>query len=371
MSDNLSINASSSDKDSLNKAGALFIDHLTSVRRLSSHTIAAYKADLNHFYQHCESAQRQTLSSIDSEWIRQYTAKLHRQGLAAKSIQRKLSSIRSFFNFTHQHMEGHSLLDDHNPADGIRAPKANKKLPVTMDVDQVKGLLDNALIRPAQSTATTKTVSEADSKLSIRDKAIMETFYAAGLRLAELASLNVHDIDLSQAQSLITVTGKGNKQRILPLGQAAINAIQHWLTERPTMAAAEEPALFVSTRGTRLSHRAIQQRLKVATQHLEYQQNLHPHMLRHSFASHMLESSGDLRAVQELLGHANLSTTQIYTHLDFQHLASVYDDAHPRAQRTAEQTHAENEARETASQNNNDNTNNSDNAKKSDNDHAH
>ncbi len=370
MPDNSSISVLSSDKDSLNKAGALFIDYLTSVRRLSLHTIVAYKADLNHFYRHCESSDRQTLSSIDSEWIRQYTAKLHRQGLAPKSIQRKLSSIRSFFNFTNQYMEGHALSVDHNPADGIRAPKANKKLPVTMDVDQVKGLLDNALIRPAQS-ATSKTASETDSKLSIRDKAIMETFYAAGLRLAELASLNIHDIDLSQAQSLITVTGKGNKQRILPLGQAAISAIQHWLTERPTMATADEPALFVSTRGTRLSHRAIQQRLKVATQHLEYQQNLHPHMLRHSFASHMLESSGDLRAVQELLGHANLSTTQIYTHLDFQHLASVYDDAHPKAQRTAEQIHADNEVRKAASQNNNDDPNKSDNAKKSDNDHAH
>ena len=335
MPDTPPIDSSPSDKDSLNKAGTLFIEYLTSVRRLSSHTIAAYKADLQHFYQHCESSQRPTLSSIDSEWIRQYTAKLHRQGLAPKSIQRKLSSIRSFFNFTNQHIDGHSLSADHNPADGIRAPKANKKLPVTMDVDQVKGLLDNALTRPPKS-ATTKAVSEADKKLIIRDKAIMETFYAAGLRLAELALLNVHDIDLSQAQSLITVTGKGNKQRILPLGQAAISAIKHWLSERPTLAIAEEAALFVSTRGTRLSHRAIQQRLKVATQHLEYQQNLHPHMLRHSFASHMLESSGDLRAVQELLGHANLSTTQIYTHLDFQHLASVYDDAHPRAQRAAE-----------------------------------
>ena len=334
MPDTPSINQSSLAKDGLNNASVLFIEYLVSVRRLSSHTVAAYQADLNHFCQHCETSNRQTLNSIDGEWIRQYTARLHRQGLAPKSIQRKLSCIRSFFNFTNQHIDGQSLAGDHNPADGIRAPKANKKLPVTMDVDQVKGLLDNALIRPAKAVAT-KNNADADSKLAIRDKAIMETFYAAGLRLAELASLNVHDIDLSQAQSLITVTGKGNKQRIMPLGKAAIDAIKHWLTERMSMAIAEEPALFVSTRGTRLSHRAIQQRLKVATQHLEHQQNLHPHMLRHSFASHMLESSGDLRAVQELLGHANLSTTQIYTHLDFQHLASVYDDAHPRAQRTA------------------------------------
>ncbi|MBT6579438.1 MAG: tyrosine recombinase XerC [Cellvibrionales bacterium] len=364
MPDTPTIKSVSSDKNSLNKAYALFIEHLTSVRRLSSHTISAYEADLGHFCQHCELAQRLTLSSIDSEWIRQYTAKLHRQGLAPKSIQRKLSSIRSFFNFTNQQIDGHALSANHNPADGIRAPKANKKLPVTMDVDQVKGLLDNALTRPAKS-AVTKTVSEADKKLVVRDKAIMETFYAAGLRLAELASLNVHDIDLSQAQSLIKVTGKGNKQRILPLGQTAISAIQHWLTERPTMAAADEPALFVSTRGTRLSHRAIQQRLKVATQHLEYQQNLHPHMLRHSFASHILESSGDLRAVQELLGHANLSTTQIYTHLDFQHLASVYDDAHPRAQRLAEPHPSEETAPEATSQNDNAL------ATKSDNDNAH
>ena len=357
MSDSLSIDQAAPKKASLSNAGTLFIDYLTSVRRLSPHTIAAYQTDLDHFCQHCENAQRITLSSIDGEWIRQYTARLHRQGLAPKSIQRKLSCIRSFFNFTNQHIDGQALAADHNPADGIRAPKANKKLPVTMDVDQVKGLLDNALSRPVKAS-TTKNLSNANNQLAVRDKAIMETFYAAGLRLAELASLNVADIDLSQAQSLITVTGKGNKQRIIPLGAAAIEAIKHWLTERTTMAIAEEPALFVSTRGTRLSHRAIQQRLKVATQHLEHQQNLHPHMLRHSFASHLLESSGDLRAVQELLGHANLSTTQIYTHLDFQHLASVYDDAHPRAQRKAEEQSADSD--NTMSNSNNDISNSED-----------
>lgn len=321
-------------EQSLKGAIELFIEHLTVVRRLSPHTIAAYQADLNHFYQRCAVEQQENFTRVDTDMIRQYAARLHRGGLAPSSIQRKLSSIRTFFSFTNRHINQFSQKTDYNPADDVKAPKANKKLPTTMDVDQVKSLLDNALVKSTPNSANKKISAEKQQEneaLAIRDKAIMETIYAAGLRLAELAALNIYDIDIDSA--LVSVTGKGNKQRIIPLGKESINAINAWLAKRAEFADKEEPALFVSRRGNRLSHRAIQQRLKSATRHLEHQQNLHPHMLRHSFASHMLESSGDLRAVQELLGHANLSTTQIYTHLDFQHLAQVYDKSHPRAQR--------------------------------------
>ncbi len=321
-------------EQSLKAATELFIEHLSVVRRLSPHTIAAYQADLNHFYLQCATEQQANFTRIDTDMIRQYAARLHRGGLAPSSIQRKLSSIRTFFSFTNRHINQFSQRTDYNPADDVKAPKANKKLPTTMDVDQVKGLLDNALAKSTPSSANKKLSAEKQREneaLAIRDKAIMETIYAAGLRLAELAALNIYDIDIDAA--LVSVTGKGDKQRIIPLGKESINAINAWLVMRAEFADKQEPALFVSRRGSRLSHRAIQQRLKTATRHLEHQQNLHPHMLRHSFASHMLESSGDLRAVQELLGHANLSTTQIYTHLDFQHLAQVYDKSHPRAQR--------------------------------------
>lgn len=330
--------------DQLKFAIALFIEHLTVVRRLSPHTISAYQADLDHFFAHCEHLQVSKTIEVDTKLIRQYAAQLHRKDLSPKSIQRKLSSIRTFFNFTNKHLKPIGSNADFNPADSVSAPKALKKLPVTLDVDQVKGLLDSALSRPSVTKLSTKNPAQEKTAdgLAIRDKAIIETFYAAGLRLAELAGLNMSDIDL-QAK-LVTVTGKGNKQRILPLGKAAVDAIKLWLNARAILLAENETALFISRRGTRLSHRAIQQRLKNATRHLEHQQNLHPHMLRHSFASHLLESSGDLRAVQELLGHANLSTTQIYTHLDFQHLASVYDQAHPRAQRSAKHEKAADQA---------------------------
>jgi len=314
------INADTSNSaNSIADAIALFIEHLSVIRRLSRHTITAYQTDLNKFLNHCEQLQVTAIALIDTDLVRQYAARQHRDGMSPRSIQRMLSSLRSFFNFTNLHATPGNR-GDYNPADDVKAPKANKKLPSTLDVDQVKSLLDNCVDK-----------TDNDKTLALRDKALMEIFYAAGLRLAELAALDIHDIDLDDA--MLTVTGKGNKQRILPLGSAAIEALKNWLQARAILAIDNETAVFVSRHGSRLSHRAIQQRLKLATQHLEYQQNLHPHMLRHSFASHMLESSGDLRAVQELLGHANLSTTQIYTHLDFQHLAQVYDQAHPRAQK--------------------------------------
>lgn len=308
--------------DGLSSSIEKFLEHLRVVRRLSPHTISAYQTDLKIFHAHCQQQSISSPAEIDTHQVRQYAAGLHRSGKAPKSIQRALSSIRTFFNYYNQYPASGAAKTDFNPADDVAAPKAIRKLPETLDVDQVKQLLDN---RKHQPTAHTQ------SALMLRDAALMETIYAAGLRLAEIAALDIADIDFDEG--LVRVTGKGSKERILPLGNEALTALRAWLAVRALLANESESAVFVSQRGSRLSHRAIQQRLKSASQYLEHQQNLHPHMLRHSFASHMLESSGDLRAVQELLGHANLSTTQIYTHLDFQHLASVYDKAHPRAQR--------------------------------------
>lgn len=236
-------------------------------------------------------------------------SQLHEQGTSPKSLQRWLSAMRAFFDF---------CIDQHwiqnNPCQGLKAPKAAKRLPSTLDTDQMQQLL----VRPLD-----------DNPINIRDWAMAELLYSSGLRLSELIGIDLTDIDLSQ--QLVRVTGKGNKTRQLPVGRFAVAALKQWLDNRPHIAAQHEPALFVSTRGSRISHRSVQVRLqKLADEHT-LGQNLHPHMFRHSFASHLLESSGDLRAVQELLGHANISTTQIYTHLDFQHLASVYDAAHPRA----------------------------------------
>ncbi|RYZ84436.1 MAG: tyrosine recombinase XerC, partial [Moraxellaceae bacterium] len=203
-----------------------------------------------------------------------------------------------------------------NPADAIQAPKSPKKLPKTLDVDQ-----------------TAQFVSVAnDSILSLRDRALLELIYSSGLRLAEVVGLNLRDIDLQDA--MVTVLGKGNKTRMLPIGSQAIAALKEWLPQRKTLLKDElEHAVFITQKGTRITHRAVQLRMQQLSVKQGMDTPVHPHMLRHSFASHMLESSGDLRLVQEMLGHANISTTQIYTHLDFQHLAKVYDNAHPRAQR--------------------------------------
>ncbi len=202
-----------------------------------------------------------------------------------------------------------------NPAVGVRAPKSPRKLPGTLDADQLCGLLDRV----------------EDDPLSLRDSAMIELFYSSGLRLAELISVNLGDIDMADGE--LSVLGKGAKTRRVPVGQKAREAVQRWLRVRPGLADRDEPALFVSSRGTRIHPRTVQQRLTRWAREQGANQGLHPHMLRHSFATHLLESSGDLRAVQELLGHADIGTTQIYTHLDFQHLAQVYDQAHPRARK--------------------------------------
>jgi integrase/recombinase XerC len=285
-----------------------FLDYLRDVRQYSPHTLSNYARDLAKLQTFCEAHSLASATDIQPGDIRQFASQLHRQGKQGKSIQRSLSAIRSFYNFLSR--QG---LTHHNPANGIQAPKQARRLPKTLDADQVQLYL----------------TIQGSGPLDLRDQAMAELFYSSGLRLAELAGLDITDID--QASQLVTVTGKGSKTRTVPVGKPALQAVQAWLAVRPEVDG--ENALFTSTRGTRISPRNIQQRLRKRGRETTMHQDIHPHMLRHSFASHLLESSGDLRAVQELLGHSNISTTQIYTHLDFQHLARVYDNAHPRARR--------------------------------------
>jgi integrase/recombinase XerC len=288
-----------------------FFDQLTVEKRASEHTVKSYQRDIKRLSNYCTDRTIHKWSDLKQSDIRSHIASRHRQGINSKSLQRELSAIRSFYNFL---LKKH--LADSNPAQHVKAPKQARKLPKTLDVDQINGLLE----------------AGTNSTLEIRDLAMFELFYSSGLRLGELAALDLTDIDLSD-NSLIVRAGKGGKSRLLPIGSKAITAINNWLQQRLTYAVVSESALFVSTRGTRLGQRSIELRLEQWCTKKGIAEHIHPHMLRHSFASHLLESSEDLRAVQELLGHSNISTTQIYTHLDFQHLADVYDKAHPRAQK--------------------------------------
>lgn len=292
-----------------------FIIYLTEVRQLSPHTLSNYRRDLKRWSLACLKQQLNQPERVHAADIRDHVSQLHRGGLGGKSIQRALSAIRSFYQWL-----GRQRGLSHNPALGISAPRSPRRLPKTLDADQVGQYLQ----------------AVDDDPLHIRDRAIAELFYSSGLRLSELANLDLTDID--HGSQLVTVLGKGRKTRTVPVGRLAAEAIAEWLTVRSGNAG--EQALFTSTRGARLSVRSIQSRLRQRGRQAGMPQDVHPHMLRHSFASHMLESSGDLRAVQELLGHANISTTQIYTHLDFQHLAKVYDSAHPRARK---RTHKDND----------------------------
>lgn len=284
-----------------------FLDHQRDIRRLSVHTVEAYRRDLSKLAQFCLDTGCSSSADLDAGDIRQLVAALRSRGTSPASSQRLLSSLRSFFRHRQRHYGA-----KHNPAEGISAPRRGRPLPKTLNADAINQLLAFA----------------GDETIDLRDRAMLELFYSSGLRLAELASLNIEDIDLREG--LVSVTGKGSKNRTLPVGRPAIAALKQWLKQRPHQ---HERAVFTSVRGGRLGHRAIQNRIKFRAQQQGIPQRLHPHMLRHSFASHLLESSSDLRGVQELLGHANLSTTQVYTHLDFQHLAKVYDQAHPRAGR--------------------------------------
>ncbi|QIK37765.1 tyrosine recombinase XerC [Caldichromatium japonicum] len=289
---------------------ARFLDHLAHERRLSAHTVAAYRRDLSQIARWLDRQVRGPLERIDEAGIRSYLAWRHRQGLSAKTLQRELSSLRTFFRWLLREEQAEA-----NPAVGVRAPKSPRLLPKVFDADRLGALLDQP----------------ADEPLAIRDSAMVELFYSSGLRLSELVGLNLDDLDIQAGE--VRVLGKGNKERLVPVGSKACVAIRRWLEIRPSLASSTEPALFVSQRGRRIHPRTVEQRLACWAIERGADQHLHPHLLRHSFASHFLESSGDLRAVQELLGHAGIGTTQIYTHLDFQHLAQIYDQAHPRARK--------------------------------------
>ena len=287
-----------------------FIRHLREEKRYSPHTLKGYTHDLDRLVAWCEREAIGDWTRLTGHHLRRFVAELHRQGLGGRSLRRQLSAVRRFYHYLVR--EG---LATANPALDIPAPKSPRRLPKALDVDEM-----NRLLQPA-----------GDDPLALRDAAMLELMYSSGLRLAELVGLNLDDVDRSDA--LLRVTGKGSKQRDLPVGRHALRALTDWLRARPGLAAPDEPALFVTQRGGRLSPRAVQKRFREHGITAGLERGVHPHMLRHSFASHLLESSGDLRAVQELLGHADIGTTQIYTHLDFQHLAKVYDAAHPRARK--------------------------------------
>lgn len=287
-----------------------FLQQLTVEVRASEHTVNNYRRDIMHLSRYCADKPVAQWADLKHTDIRSHIAARHRKGLVSKSLQRELSAIRSFYNYLLK-----KGLADVNPAQHITAPKQARKLPKTLDVDQLTGLLE----------------AGTSSPLEIRDLAMFELFYSSGLRLSELSALDLTDLDLTDS-TLTVRKGKGGKSRILPVGSKAVKALENWLRQR-TAKKPDEPALFISERGTRLGQRSIELRLKQWCIKKGIAEHIHPHMLRHSFASHLLESSQDLRAVQELLGHSNISTTQIYTHLDFQHLAEIYDKAHPRAKK--------------------------------------
>jgi integrase/recombinase XerC len=287
-----------------------FIRHLEIERRLSDLTRKHYRRDLVALASWCDEAGIDRWRDLDSEHIRAYSAASYRRGLASKSIQRRLSAARTFFRYLLR--EKHVKV---NPVVSVSAPKAGKRLPGNLDADRMARLLD----------------IPGEGPLVDRDRAILELLYSSGLRLAELTDLDCGDIDMNDAT--VRVTGKGNKDRIVPVGRLALAALTKWQRSRKELAADDEKALFVSNRGTRLSARSVQARVKHWARRQGIDANVFPHLFRHSFATHLLESSHDLRGVQELLGHANISTTQVYTHLDFQHLAQIYDKTHPRARK--------------------------------------
>lgn len=286
-----------------------YLTHLRLERRVSPHTVAGYARDLAQFTAFCDQ-HGLAFARVDASAVRAFVAQRHRAGLSGVSLRRALSSIRGLYNYLLR-----EDLAGHNPAADIPAPRSPRKLPRTLSVEQAAALLSGTPEIPEE----------------IRDQAIAELLYSSGLRLAELIALDVGSIDT--ADGTVRVLGKGAKSRVVPVGRMALEALARWQAVRAQLAAPDEAALFVGARGRRIHPRAVQTALARLAQRRGVSVHIHPHRLRHSFASHLLESSGDLRAVQELLGHADIATTQIYTHLDFQHLAKVYDAAHPRARR--------------------------------------
>ena len=294
-----------------------FSRHHAGGRGLAAATLRHYRRDLEAVADWCRGHGVQAWDAVDGHLIRACIAQRHREGLGSRSLQRLLSALRTFFAWRMR-----CGLGRHNPAQGIRAPRGPSRLPHALDADRLGQLLDT-LARQA-----------GNGPLLLRDHAMLELLYSSGLRLAELIDLRL--ADLGRADGTATVTGKGSKTRIVPVGQTAWQAIDRWLAVRGSLADSETQTLFVSRNGKSLSGRAVEKRVEYHARRLGGGIHLHPHQLRHSFASHLLESSGDLRAVQELLGHADIATTQVYTHLDFNHLAQVYDQAHPRARKNRE-----------------------------------
>lgn len=292
---------------SISHAMSEFLSRIAREGALSEATQQAYRRDLEALSAWCDKQAIVLIASLDTSALRAFAAAEHRRGLSARSIQRRLSGLRRFFKALRQ--QG---LIKGDPTEGIKAPKVRRKLPEALDIDQVMSLLN----------------IPDTSLLGLRDKAMLELFYASGLRVSELKGLTWGDFDFEEG--LVRVMGKGKKERLIPVGRYALEALSHWRTQLPP--ATQD--VFTNPHGRPLTVRAIQKRVAYWSQKQGLDQRVHPHQLRHSFASHILQSSGDLRAVQELLGHANLSTTQIYTHLDYQHLAKVYDETHPRAKKS-------------------------------------
>ena len=286
--------------------------YIRSLTTLSKHTLSSYKRDLQKFIKFILSSDCKTWIDVDEKIARKYLVACRESGLAGRSISRNLSTLRGFFRWLKKEK---MVFTD--PITGLRAPKSKSRLPEVLDVDQMSYLLSK----------------DTDNALLVRDKAMFELMYSCGLRVSELASLDMGDVYFEYDE--LRVVGKGRKERLLPLGRQAKISLLDWLTVRENYSkdGDKKGPLFLSNRSNRISVRTVQSRLDLWGRVLGFGTSLHPHMLRHSFASHILESSGDLRAVQELLGHSNLSTTQVYTHLDFQQLSSVYDKAHPRALR--------------------------------------
>ena len=296
-----------------------FLNHLRDERRLSAHTISAYRRDLEKFTDFLRRREITTLRQLVVAQARMFPAQLNQSGLSSRSIQRALSAVRTLYRYLLREskvaINPFLTARDVGHRQAVIAPRAERRLPPTLSIEEIAQLV----------------TIDPRTDLDRRDRAILELFYSSGLRLAELSGLDLGDLDLADA--VVRVMGKGAKTRIVPIGGYAREAVLAWLNVRAACARESEQALFVNRNGTRLGARAIQQRVAVWAQRQGLGRRVHPHMLRHSFASHLLESSSDLRAVQELLGHADISTTQVYTHLDFQHLAQVYDNAHPRARR--------------------------------------
>jgi tyrosine recombinase XerC len=303
----------------MDKYAKAYLRYLQIERQLSPYTVINYEKDLTKFCHFCQTRDISEPNQLTIDQAKLFAATLRSNRASAKTIQRNLSAVRSFYRY----LIKERIVED-NPIIAVTAPKAARKLPKTLDADQVSQLFQY----------------QPQTDIEYRDAAMIELLYSSGLRVAELVGINVNDIN--RHDCTLTVLGKGNKERVVPVGQFALTAIDHWLRKRSNfMTSNQQPvdkiskndALFISQKGGRLSIRSVQARLKHWAKHCDLDDNLHPHLLRHSFASHMLESSGELRAVQEMLGHADISTTQIYTHLDFQHLAKVYDNAHPRAKK--------------------------------------